>query len=676
MSEELLQRNYLENPDRIGKYTFYNIGGTTINQLKNSGIIPNRKYKGIENKKPDGLIMLSKKVIAIIENKDINKFNNDNKRDAANNQAWTIAKVLKPKIIITTDTVSSVWKNGFNNEIIRDENETDLKVAFNHNNFLLVEKTIDKIINSISETNSTIIPLQYTNPLPLAKQVWQDVYVASSATPENCLYTFIELFIFKYLSDLGILDSRYSFKYLYDMFNDCDNDDVLEYYAKNIRPYIKKLFPESDIDHTTIINGTIFVNSKGEPVQGYSTAFKNILDKFKKFGKLENIDIDFKSKVFEVFFKEDSSKGGMGQYFTPLKVVQNMVNMADIREGMSICDPACGVGKFILEAISKNIDEFYQIKNNHIVENIHIEGYDKGFTKDTERTIILAKANMLLYFSDLVKSNPNLTKDFSALFNRTFTLKTKSVLGTLEEAVRNKFDLILTNPPYIMTGTKVLRDEISKNPILKSYYTHNGQGAEGLFIEWIIHALKVGGKALIVVPDGIFNRKNDALLRRFILDECYIDAIISLPSKTFFTTPKKTFIISLIKKNNKQDIQKYDVFCYLASSIGETLDSNRFEDEHNDLERGIQLYNIYKALKYNKNNILAEDKRCKIIPITHFYNKINDNWVIDNLWTNDEKIELKITEKDNIYSISEFCEIIKSISEELTQYEEILKDLD
>lgn len=58
-------------------------------------------------------------------------------------------------------------------------------------------------------------------------------------------------------------------------------------------------------------------------------------------------------------------------------------------------------------------------------------------------------------------------------------------------------------------------------------------GVEGLFMEWIIRALKKGGKAFIVVPDGILNRVNDNKLRRFILEECYLDAIISLPVKTF-----------------------------------------------------------------------------------------------------------------------------------------------
>ncbi len=73
-------------------------------------------------------------------------------------------------------------------------------------------------------------------------------------------------------------------------------------------------------------------------------------------------------------------------------------------------------------------------------------------------------------------------------------------------------------------------------------------GIEGLFMEWIVRALKPGGKAFIVVPDGIMNRSNDKKLREFILEECILDCVISLPLNTFFTTNKKTYIMMLGSK--------------------------------------------------------------------------------------------------------------------------------
>jgi hypothetical protein len=67
------------------------------------------------------------------------------------------------------------------------------------------------------------------------------------------------------------------------------------------------LFPKAE-DGTTIINGTIFVNKEGEAISGYGSVFKRVLERFKKQGKLENIDYDFKSKLFESFLKESISR--------------------------------------------------------------------------------------------------------------------------------------------------------------------------------------------------------------------------------------------------------------------------------------------------------------------------------------------------------------------------------
>ncbi len=137
--------------------------------------------------------------------------------------------------------------------------------------------------------------------------------------------------------------------------------------------------------------------------------------------------------------------------------------MADIKPNMRICDPACGVGKFLLDAISRDINRFYEIKDDEIINHITIEGFDKGFTKDSERTIILAKANMMIYFSDLIKNHPDMTQKFSKLFNDSFHLRT-SVLGTLDyiPTEKQKYDLILSNPPYV-GATDVYKKEIDGN---------------------------------------------------------------------------------------------------------------------------------------------------------------------------------------------------------------------
>lgn len=689
VSEEILQRGIKDNPDRIGKYTYYNIGNTFIGSLRDNGLIPDRDYKD-ENRKPDGLIVDdTKRVIAVIENKNLAKYKTKKLKDSATKQALEVAKDLKAKFVISTDSVNSEWYSVYTEKPIRNADGSYLKETFGVTtcNTPKMEKLIEVLDSTITKTCDQITKIEETDPTPLAYSIWQKIYKATAATPENCLYTFVETFIFKYLSDLNVLDTMYTYEFLMDMYKSGNEDAVLTYYAKNIRTEIKKLFPE-DKDGTTIINGTIFVKEthtkdgiEHEAIKGYGKTFRTILDMFKDV-KLKNIDKDFKSKIFEVFFKKDSQKGGMGQYFTPLKVVQQIVNMADIRSGMRICDPACGVGKFILEAVSKDIRKFYEVNSGKIKKNIIIEGFDKGFTKDSERTIILAKANMMIYFSDLIKDNPTLTKEFSKLFNETFHLRT-SVLGTLDYIPNNeqKYDLILSNPPYV-GSTDVFKKEIDGKEKLKKYYTKNATGLEGLFIEWIIRSLNYGGQAFIIVPEGFMYRIQDNELRTFMYEQCIINGVISLPLNTFFSTNKKTYILCITKKKKGEKLkQTSPVFTYLCSSTGETLDINRFDTDENDLADAAYEYRHFKSdtevLKIPKEELIKRNlnPRLKILDIDWFIDNVSKSWVIDNNWTDEEKIALGIKDEKESMTASEFAEFIDKVIMDLTSFKEVIQNV-
>lgn len=671
MSEELLQRDLIDHPDKIGNWDFYNIGATTIKNLKQSKIINDFNYEEIEKRKPDGLIVYNKNILVTIENKKPSEFNTDVKKIIAIKQAVEVGKILKSKLAVITDTTETIWVNAFNGKKIIDEDGKELNVVFNPKDPEL-PILIEKILDSIDDTNYQLNVPSLKNPTPLAKQIWQDVWTVSGATPENCLYTFVEIFIFKYLSDLGVLKGNSNFYSLINMYKDNTDNDVLEHYAKIIRPRIKELFPKNLKDNTTIINGTIFVSKDDKAIEGYSGVFKKILFRFNEYGRLEKIDYDFKSKLFESFLKESISKKNWGQFFTPLKVVKPMVKMADIRTDMKICDPACGVGKFLLEAVLPHLKDYYKVNSGKLESKITLHGYDKGFDKEEQRTIILAKANMLIYFSDLIKEHSELTNQFAELFNDTFELKTNSILGTLRDPIENEYDLILTNPPYVTSGSSNLKDEIKKDSQLETYYKINALGVEGLFMEWIIKSLKPGGKAFIVIPDGILNRKNDSDLRKYILQTCYIDAIISLPINTFFTTNKKTYILSLTKKFDTNQEQDYQVYSYLVSDIGETLDMYRFDTGENQLDEAVELFNIYRG---SRKRFYTDDKRCKLFDIKLFRDKVDESWIVDKWWTDEEKIELGIIEKKNFITPSEFSQYIGELSNDLMEYKLIFESL-
>lgn len=676
MSEELIQRNLVAAPDRMGPWDYYNIGATTLKALKAAKIIPKKDYAEFETKKPDALIVKKPQIVAAIEYKQPSQLKTKKQIEDAVQQEIGTAQALNAKIYIVTDGKKTLWINPLTGNPILSDNGEPVSTVFNQHSEECV-KLISKILSSIGKDNDTLLVSSVVDPLPLAQQVWQDLWAVSGATPENCLYTFVEVFIFKYLSDLGVLPGMYSFGNLLAQYNNNTDNEVLEFYAKSVRPKIKELFPGNPKDKTTIINGTIFVSKDDKAVDGYAVVFRKILERFAKFGTLENIDYDFKSKLFETFLKESISKKNWGQFFTPLKVVRSIVSMTDIRPGMSICDPACGVGKFLLEPILHDLNRYYKIEDGKLKPQITLSGFDKGFDKDEQKTIILAKANMLIYLSALIRDNPGLTVDFANLFNETFLLQTNSILGTLAHPTENAYDLILTNPPYVMSGSSNLKDEIAKQDSLKRYFSISAMGIEGLFMEWIIRALKPGGKAFVVVPDGIMNRSNDKRLRDFILEECDIDAVISLPINTFFTTNKKTYILAVTKKVPAmregieiKERQTSHVFTYLCSEIGETRDVYRFDMEQNDLAEAAGLFNMFKGAR---EFFKTSDKRCKVVDIEAFYT--GAHWSVERWWTHEERIELGIEEEAESITPEEMGALVGDVANTLFEYQDLFAGL-
>ena len=681
MSEELIQRNLVEAPEKMGDWNFYNIGATTLKALKGAKIIPDRDYEEFEGKKPDALIVKKPGVIAAIEYKPPAQLRTDKQVEKAIAQELGTAQALQARVYIVTDGKKSYWINPATGNEILQEDGSKITLNFDKNSTDCIT-LINKIRASISATNDRLKAAAAVDPLPLAERVWQDLWAVSGATPENCLYTFVEIFIFKYLSDLGVLKGMYSFYDLLARYSGNNENEVLEYYASTVRVKIKELFPGNPKDKTTIINGTIFVSKDDKAVSGYATVFHRILKRFNDFGTLENIDYDFKSKLFETFLKESISKKNWGQYFTPLKVVRAIVNMVDIAAGMEICDPACGVGKFLLEPILHNLDRLYRIGKDEngqdtLEPQVTLSGFDKGFDKDEQKTIILAKANMLIYMSGMIKEHSDITQKFAQLFNDTFLLQTNSILGTLARPIVDKYDLILTNPPYVMSGSSNLKDEIAKDDALKNYYKISAMGIEGLFMEWIVRALKPGGKAFVVVPDGIMNRSNDKKLRNFIMEQCNIDAVISLPLNTFFTTNKKTYILALTKKVPVNiggiptlERQTTPVFTYLCSEIGETRDVYRFDIDQNDLENASDLFNMFKGAK---TRFKTDDKRCKIVDISLFYD--SSHWSVDRWWTREEKIELGIEEEKKVIGLGDFRSLVSDTAASIAEIDEPLSEI-
>lgn len=374
----------------------------------------------------------------------------------------------------------------------------------------------------------------------------------------------------------------------------------------------------------------------------------SIIKDFIDFGRITKIDSEFKSRVYEKFLRKDSKQKKLGQYLTPRVIVRTIIKMANIQKLMrdgnkSICDPASGVGGFLLEGLLHEgvLESNLKIEGNKLTWRVELVGLEVD-----RQTNILAKANMLIHLAEIYKeSSEKQKKSFVELMNRTFLLTDHTkVLGSLEFPQKNRFDLIITNPPFTVSGTKVIKKQISEQAELKTAYEQAGIGTESLFLRWIIDALKPNCQAFVIVPTGILAR-TEILVKDYLLRHCELDAIISLPENTFYNTANPTYIICFTKKENPSPTweQNKDVFCYIVREIGETRDTLRFpcKTDLNDLVRQ------FRAFYADKDYFESRTLNCKIVDRASF--KPENRWDIDDVfWTEEEKIQLGLTDVKTI----------------------------
>ncbi len=677
MSEELLQTV----PQPIGKYTYYRLGNTTLAQLRDAGIIPKKDYKTLRRRKPDGLVSYHGRIVAAVEYKQPSTLNSDRQVASAIRKELAVARALC-NLLIVTDGSKSYWVNALNGQRVNDANGAELRAVFNPlfgKNVATLEYLLDEVSASLSSSNSTIRSAKLIDPTPLASRLWQTIWVATGKSPVKCLYNVLELFIFKFLSDLRILPDDIAFGSILKKAND-DPEEALDFYARNSRVRIYKLFP-SGHDGTTIINGTIFVADDGKANLSQSILFRRSLEHLhtygEEFGSLTKIDKQFKTKLYESFLQQEVA--ALGQYFTPRRIVQSMIRMADLDAptfqfaGKRICDPFCGVGGFPLEILNMNESMMACYRPNRkgrISLPFVLHGFDKGFERDDERTIILAKANMLVYLAELLFENPKCSTEFARVFNETFRLF-KDNLGTFGHILKDeaeKYDVILSNPPYVTSGTSIIKEEIRRTERTAKEYPVNALGLESLSVEWIVRSLKKGGRAFILVPDGILARVGGKKLRDHIARECYLDAVVSLPVRTFFANFEHTYILAITKKQSPADVQTSPVFTYIVSNIGERLTSvYRQEIEADDLPEMESLFRSRPATQQDAERLIeTQSARCKMQDIQRFQQE--PHWVIDRWWTAQERDALSATESPSAASKGEVDALIEAFNEALDDY--------
>lgn len=231
-------------------------------------------------------------------------------------------------------------------------------------------------------------------------------------------------------------------------------------------------------------------------------------------------------------------RGDKGQFFTPKSVVASMVKILNPKSTDVICDPACGTGGFLIEALTS-------INCN----STPFEGKLIGIEKDD---FLANTANAIL---EIYTKN-----SFEVFNNNSLDISKKSlkdIIGTV--------DIILTNPPF---GAKIgVKDkEIlkhfdfgyswtyvkSEDRWVKSNQILREQSPQLLFLELCIKLLKIGGKGGIVLPEGIFGNKSLGYVWDYIRSNSKIIGMIDCPRTLFQpSTDVKTNILFFEKRISK-----------------------------------------------------------------------------------------------------------------------------
>ena len=629
VSEELLQRYPECKGKKIGRYELFQTQSTTINQYAKNGIIPDIDYGDNKDQKPDELIINRipySQVVAVGEMKKPGDVTDSNWKTLAKDLLDSKCKPLNALVGYVSDGIKTYWINGRAEDvvIIQREDGDALPQCIKYDDETC-QTEIDYILSYYDPVINIVRKRESKDPYLLANEVWQTLWRLKADRPEDCLAAFVEIYIYKFLNDLGLMrgttadGSEVSIEYLMKI----EKTKTFSYYKAHVRPYIKEIFKAGN-DGYVIIEGEVLQANNRD----HNIIFHEILKKFIKFGSLRNTDKEFKTKLYESFLQESKTTTSFGQYFTPRKIVSAIYDMAgidELPEGMKICDPAAGVGGFILEQMARDLAGQWNLSGNDM-KPIHTWlAYDI-----VPKTTMLAKANALVYCGDLLADQPGRLPSFVKWLNQTFECKDKTALGSLELMFDNEMQLIITNPPYVVSGSADISKIVNSDNKRKSYYGRKYSGVEGLFIQFIVQSLTKQGDAWVLLPESFFLRTTDQSLRNWILKNCKIDFMGILPERTFYNTPKRVIIVHLKKRtkemadlNAKRELKKEKTLVYAVSEIGETRDAKRFPCESN-LEEMALLYKQFKVgidVKNERAVTVSSDKLydAKSLNVRQFY---------------------------------------------------------
>lgn len=260
-------------------------------------------------------------------------------------------------------------------------------------------------------------------------------------------------------------------------------------------------------------------------------------------------DRDTKGDLYEYMLSKIATAGQNGQFRTPRHIIRLMVEMMRPTRDDVVCDPACGTCGFLVAA-GEYIRENDPSALTDQVARSHFHGkMFHGF--DFDNTMLrIGSMNMMLHGVE----DPD--------------VRYKDSLADEHRGDANRYTLVLANPPFAgsLDYETVAKDLLQ---IVKTKKT------ELLFLAAFIRMLKPGGRAAVIVPDGVLFGSSTAhkALRKILVDDQKLDGVVSLPSGAFKPYAGVSTAILLFTKTNSGGTDT--VWFYDVRADGWSLDDKR-----------------------------------------------------------------------------------------------------
>jgi type I restriction enzyme M protein len=317
-----------------------------------------------------------------------------------------------------------------------------------------------------------------------------------------------------------------------------DPATMFEIVSEHVFPFLRNM-AEADTAHATHMKGARFTI----PTPALLAKVVDLL------AEIPMEDRDTKGDLYEYMLSKIATAGQNGQFRTPRHIIALMVDMMAPGPKDVICDPACGTCGFLIAAneyLRNNHPKLFQEKASR--DHFHEEMFH-GF--DFDGTMLrIGSMNMTLHGVD----NPD--------------IRYKDSLSQEHAGDEDRYSLVLANPPF---AGALDYETIAKDlqAIVKTKKT------ELLFMALFLKLLKPGGRAAVIVPDGVLFGSSTAHkeIRRMLVEDHRLDGIVKLPSGVFKPYAGVSTAIVLFTKTNSGGTDH--VWFYDCQADGFSLDDKR-----------------------------------------------------------------------------------------------------